>query len=360
MRVKIQPFIRPALNVCLLFFLMQLTLSNTRNLVMAYPQDAFLLYLHAIAFNSITVSAIAFNNLYLIPQLLFRKKKVVLYLLCLLAVLLLTTTAGSAYLQHLFATYPRAVLSDFTILALEFSAAGDVFLERHFAALFPTFSYVLIFGLSFMLRHLYTSNKKLRLSNEAQLKAELSLLKAQVNPHFLFNMMNSIYSQTLNKSDDAPVTILKLSEILRYNLYESSGPSVPLSKELYMIRTYVELELIRLHNPEKVRFELKMQDAERNIAPMLLLPIVENAFKHGMGSNIAQGFVHIYAADEPDCFTFECTNNYNQMLTKSEHSGLGLVNLRKRLQLIYPKQHRLEIDVTDTLFTVRLNIEFYS
>jgi two-component system LytT family sensor kinase len=360
MRIKIQPFIRAVLNVCLLLFLAQLTLSNTKNLVMAYPQDASLLYLHAIAFNAITVLAIAFNNLYLIPQFLFKRKKVALYLLCLLVLLLLAIITGSAYLQYLFAAYPPAVLSDFTILAMEFYAAGDVFLERHLVALFPTLSYVLIFGLAFILRHLYTSNKKLRLSKEAQLKAELSLLKAQVNPHFLFNMMNSIYSQALTKSDDAPATILKLSEILRYNLYESSGASVPLSKELQMIQTYLELEHIRLENPEKVSFEQQVEDAERSIAPMLLLPIVENAFKHGMGSNIAQGFIHIYAADEPDCFTFECINNYKQKLTKSEHSGLGLENLRRRLQLIYPNRHSLDLDVTDTLFTVRLNIKFNS
>jgi two-component system LytT family sensor kinase len=360
MRIKIQPFIRPVLNVCLLLFLAQLTLSNTKNLVMAYPQDASLLYLHAIAFNAITVLAIAFNNLYLIPQFLFKRKNVALYLLCLLVLLLLAIIAGSAYLQYLFAAYPPAVLSDFTILAMEFYAAGDVFLERHLVALFPTLSYVLLFGLAFILRHLYTSNKKLRLSKEAQLKAELSLLKAQVNPHFLFNMMNSIYSQALTKSDDAPATILKLSEILRYNLYESSGASVPLSKELQMIQTYLELEHIRLENPEKVSFEQQVEDAERSIAPMLLLPIVENAFKHGMGSNIAQGFIHIYASDEPDCFTFECINNYKQKLTKSEHSGLGLENLRRRLQLIYPNRHSLDLDVTDTLFTVRLNIKFNS
>src|SRR5690606_39071367 len=119
MRIKIQPFIRAVLNVCLLLFLAQLTLSNTKNLVMAYPQDASLLYLHAIAFNAITVLAIAFNNLYLIPQFLFKRKKVALYLLCLLVLLLLAIIAGSAYLQYLYAAYPPAVLSDFTILAME-------------------------------------------------------------------------------------------------------------------------------------------------------------------------------------------------------------------------------------------------
>lgn len=280
-----------------------------------------------------------------------------LYFVALAFLIITTTIAGSIYLQYLFAAYPKSELGNFTIFAIDFRAKNNSFIEHYFIAFVHSFLFIAGFATAFIIRYLFLSNKNLQLTKEEQLKAELSLLKAQVNPHFLFNMMNSIYSLSLNKSDEAPEIILKLSEILRYNLYETANHFVLLSKELHITQTYLALEAVRLDNPQKISFQNDVQSRDIVIAPMLILPIVENAFKHGIDSDIAQGFITMKAYDSPEHFTFECSNNYKKKDPKIESSGLGLDNLRRRLQLIYPGKHTLKINQTDTTFDVVLQIK---
>ena len=336
--------------------IMFFTLSNTQTLVLANPKDAIGLYVHTIVFSSIVFLAIGINNLYFIPQLLFNKKRI-LYFVGLAFLIITATVTSSIYLRYLFATYPNSELGTFTIFAIDFQIKNNPFIEYYFVTFVHTLLFLTGYAIASIIRHLYIRNKKLQLTKEEQLKAELSLLKAQVNPHFLFNMMNSIYSLSLNKSDDAPETILKLSQILRYNLYETAAHFVLLSKELQIIQTYLELEYIRLDNPEKITFEDNVRSRDIMITPMLLLPIVENAFKHGLDSNISQGFINIKAYDNAAYFIFECINNYKKKDKTREGSGLGLDNLRRRLQLIYPGKHILKINKTDTVFEVILQIK---
>lgn len=348
--------LRTGLHMGMIALIMFFTLSNTQTLVVSHPEAAIFLYMHTILFNGIVFAAIAINNRYLIPQLLFRKKRA-LYVACLILLILAATITGSMYLRCLFAAYPGSELGNFTILAIDFQMKSSPLLEQYFLTLVPTLVFITGFAVAFIIRHLYIRNKNLQLSKEEQLKAELSLLKAQMNPHFLFNMMNSIYALSLNKSGDAPETILKLSEILRYNLYETAAHFVLLSKELHILQTYLELESIRLEHPEKITLQNEVRSGDIMIAPMLILPIVENAFKHGIDSDIAQGFIRMKAYERPVWFIFECSNHYKKKDGKSEHSGLGLDNLHRRLQLLYPGNHSLKINKTDTTFEVVLQIK---
>lgn len=347
--------LRIGLNIGMIALIMFFTLANTQTLISTNPKDAIGLYIHTILFNGIVFLAIGINNLYLIPQLLFDKKRI-LYFVSLVFLVITATITSSIYLRYLFAAYPHSELGNFTIFAIDIQVENNPFIEDYFITFVHTLLFLTGYTIASIIRHLYIRNKNLKLTKEEQLKAELSLLKAQVNPHFLFNMMNSIYSLSLNKSDDAPETILKLSQILRYNLYETAAQFVLLSKELHIIQTYLELEYIRLDNPEKITLENKVQSRDIMITPMLLLPIVENAFKHGIDSNISQGFINIKAYDSSAYFIFECSNNYKKKDKTSEGSGLGLDNLRRRLQLIYPGKHALKINKTDTTFEVILQI----
>lgn len=348
--------LRAGLNIGMIALIMFFTLSNTRTLVLSHPEDAIRLYGHTILFHGIFFLAIAVNNHYLVPQLLFRKKKSV-YFAAFAFLIVTTTIISSSYLRYLFATYRDSEMGHFTILAIDLQADSSPFLEHYFITFVPTLVFLAGFAIACITRHLYTRNKHLQLRKEEQLKAELSLLKAQVNPHFLFNMMNSIYSLSLNKSDEAPEVILKLSEILRYNLYETAAPFVLLSKELHILQTYLELESIRTERAEKITLRNEVRSGDIMIAPMLILPIVENAFKHGMDSAIAQGFLHLRTYDSATHFMFECSNNYKKKDRASGSSGLGLENLRRRLQLLYPGKHDLKITRTDSTFDVILQIK---
>jgi two-component system LytT family sensor kinase len=348
--------IRVAVNIGMLLLLLIFTLQNTSSLLTFYPESATTLYIHSLLFNSLVLLAIAIHNLYLIPQLLFKKRKI-LYCCSFLLLLLLTTIASSAYMQYLLAHYPESDLNHFSVFAIEFVLIHTPFIAYYSLAFVHVLFYIMLFGIPNIIRRLYTHNKTLQLSKSEQLKAELQVLKAQINPHFLFNMMNSIYALSLKKSDDTPEVILKLSEIIRYNLYETNVPAVLLTKELHIIENYIALECIRLNYPEKIKWENRLSAQDMMISPMLLLPIVENAFKHGIDSNTAQGYIHMKAYNNAEAFIFECANNYKKKNNISTHSGLGLSNLKRRLQLIYPEKHHLYIQQTDTTFEIRLEIK---
>lgn len=182
-----------------------------------------------------------------------------------------------------------------------------------------------------------------------QLLTELSLLKMQVNPHFLFNTLNNIYSLASQKSDRAPEAVLRLSEIMRYMLYESSADAVPLSKELNHLRSFLDLQRLRLpaNGADAIVFSTAgiSADVAYPIAPMLLQPLVENAFKHGdltarpavvieLGLD-AQGVLHFAVQN--------ATAPAAPGPALEQPGGVGLVNLRRRLELLYPERHHLHI-----------------
>lgn len=190
------------------------------------------------------------------------------------------------------------------------------------------------------------------------LSSELQLLRSQIHPHFLFNVLNSLYALTLQKSDLAPGMVLKLSEILRYILYECSEPTVPLEKELNYLQNYIDLEKMR----QGTRTEIDMQvtgDAQgRTIEPMLFLPFVENCFKHGANGNVAGAFVHIRFEINGQNLVFRAENSRTQTTATTDVTGgIGLANVRRRLELLYPGQHKLHIKEQETSYSITLSLE---
>jgi len=196
---------------------------------------------------------------------------------------------------------------------------------------------------------------ELILQNQA---SELALLRSQVNPHFLFNTLNNIYSLVYQKSEDAPAALMKLSSIMRYMLYDATTDKVLLEKEIDYLQSFIELQKLRLRRQDCIALEITGSANGRTIAPMLLIPFVENAFKHG--SKLATGpNIKIHLAIEPQKIIFEVMNSLKKNTTgaKDLTGGIGLNNIRRRLDLLYPGKHTLEIREDDNVFHIKLILE---
>jgi two-component system LytT family sensor kinase len=204
-----------------------------------------------------------------------------------------------------------------------------------------------------------SKNKELQnkiLATQLQIKEqELSYLKMQIHPHFLFNTLNTIYGFALKQSKQTPDIILKLSNLLDYILYQINKPKVSLKEEVMHIKEYIELEKIRFEDTLKVSFNTNNIDEEKQIAPMLMIPFVENAFKHG---HIKDGFLNvdidIKLSDNQLYFSIKNTVLPDEK--DNNNAGIGLENLRKRLELHYPENHELKQETKDNWYIVNLSI----
>lgn len=187
---------------------------------------------------------------------------------------------------------------------------------------------------------------------------ELSALKAQINPHFLFNNLNTIYSMAVQKDEKTKDVILQLSDFLRYVLYDTSSNFIPLEKEVEIIRTYVELQKARL-NPEinTVILTTEGNFASQQIAPLLLLPLAENCFKHGTGKDKGVIQIHIGLKGKQLHFTTENPVALREKSVEAELGGIGINNVEKRLNLIYPNRHTLKFGEKEGVFSVEMKIE---
>jgi len=205
----------------------------------------------------------------------------------------------------------------------------------------------------------YSNEKERKEMENQKLSAELSFLKSQINPHFFFNTLNSIYSLAIQKSDKTPEAIVKLSELMRYIIYESDKNLVSLKKELEYIKNYVELQQLRLMSNVKVTYDIQgVAYSDIMIEPLLFLPFIENAFKHGIDST-RKCEIKIKFVIASDLLVFIVENPIVKQSKRqsSESSGIGLVNSKKRLQLLYQDRHELKVTQTDEFFEVELAIK---
>ena len=191
---------------------------------------------------------------------------------------------------------------------------------------------------------LMDARNKLSLLEKEHTMSALEALKGQINPHFLFNSLNTLYSLVLKKSEKAPELILKLSGFLRYILYETSGGFVDLDKEISYMQDYVELQKLRSGEQASINFRVKGRAEGKKIAPLLFLPLVENSFKHGIKGGTGLTFVDILWSIEERVLEFTTRNNkgFADVPVMNEYHGIGLSNLRKRLEYLYPGNFTLE------------------
>lgn len=200
------------------------------------------------------------------------------------------------------------------------------------------------------------SEKRVILSEADKAQAELSFFKAQINPHFLFNTLNNIYSLAISNSEHTAPSILKLSKMMRYITEEATENFVPLEDEIICLENYVDLQRLRLNAKTKVDFNVKGSFVNKKIAPLILMTFVENAFKYGV-SNRYENLIEINVDVTEKTILFFCKNTIFQTNVQNERKGIGIANTQKRLDFLYPNRYEFKINQQEKIFEVNLELQ---
>ena len=200
----------------------------------------------------------------------------------------------------------------------------------------------------------FTSDKKKEQRATAKSEAELSFLRSQINPHFLFNMLNYLHTEAYVKDEKLADSILQLSDLLRYSTQKSNKLGAKLEDEIYHLKNYIQLYKKRFGDKCYVQYEQTGESGTKRVEPLLFIPFVENAFKHGIYTQ-AESPIKINVDVEKDVVKFSCSNKINRS-QKDKGSGIGLENVRQRLELLYPNKHELSTDKKNDRFSVKLSI----
>lgn len=282
------------------------------------------------------------TNYLLIPQFLY-KKKYILFGIC-FVVLIFVFSIIKLYIE-------------IDLMQLRAFNIWDRFKVRVYDNIIPHFLLVST-GAAFKLLMDYAKAQR-RLGDMAKEKAEteLNFLKSQINPHFLFNSLNSIYFLIDKKNTDARQTLLQFSDMLRYQLYDCNSSTIAIEKEVRFLEDYIKLQSLRKDQHYEVAVNVDNTVKGFSITPLLLIPLVENAFKHISHHHDARNFVHVDLKRMNGTFTFTVENSKDDHQRTTEPAGgIGLVNVKRRLELLYPGKHELSIDNSETKFKVALNI----
>ncbi|MFC4635172.1 sensor histidine kinase [Dokdonia ponticola] len=201
-------------------------------------------------------------------------------------------------------------------------------------------------------------NKTLKLENQ-HIQTQLSSLRSQINPHFLFNSLNVIYAMALEKEAHITNAIVELSDVLRYVIYDSDTERVSIKDEIKLLQNYISFQKYRVQTPDSVYFDITIENENFKIYPMLLLPLLENSYKHGITNNHSPEKIRIHLSQHKHQFRFEISNRIHPNVKNTldnAYSGVGLENLKNNLLLVYPKQHTFTIDNTTDTFKVTIEI----
>jgi len=297
----------------------------------------------------ITIANTYFFIYYLIPKYLIRKnyKLFVLYGIY--------TLIGTAYLLSIIMFFGYIYMSE-----LDFKKMPPLSRSLPFI-LISVYLVVMVVSAFKLVKHNYLSlekNKTLEnkfLQTQLQLKEEeLKFLKMQIHPHFLFNTLNTLYGFALKKADETPEMILKLSNLLDYILYQIDKPKVLLLEEINHIKDYIDLEKMRFHDTLEVNLNIENYDKTFQIAPMLLMPFVENSFKHG---NLINGMLKIDIDIKTNQNILDFTIDNSFIENEISQKGIGLENIKKRLEMLYSNQYELKVEALKTNFIVHLKLK---
>ena len=208
-----------------------------------------------------------------------------------------------------------------------------------------------------LMKYWYVKEQRNLQLQKENVASQLQLLKAQVHPHFLFNTLNNIYSHTQNTAPVAAHLISGLSDILRFILYESDQPVVPLSREIKLMQDYISLEQVRYGNKLDLHIDLPEKTNDLYISPLLMLPLIENCFKHGASTMLEQPWISLQVIVTGKQLQLKLLNGKTNEHAKQDHSGIGIQNVQKRLALLYPGKHELVITNEEDVFIVNLKME---
>jgi len=232
--------------------------------------------------------------------------------------------------------------------------------EYLFTVYFPSvYTIAFLMLIVYSVRRRANQIRRIELLEKEKATNELKFLRAQMQPHFLFNTLNNLYALTLAKSDLAPEVVLKLSEILDFILYQSNQSEIPIEKEIELIQGFIDLESLRYGDLIQVTFNHQVDVTSTKVSPLILLPFVENAFKHGTSGNLEDPTIRIDLKVANNQLTFSVFNNKPKASDQKRdalHGGIGIKNLRRQLELNYPQKHTLEIQETETNYNIELTL----
>ena len=290
-----------------------------------------------------------FNIYYLIPKFLPKKYLQYIVIICLG---IFAAIGMRILLEGWFDISPNQTLTNSQYMLELF--IGEVYVQGFVTA----FKFLLDWG---------KNQRKMRMLEKANFKTELDFLRSQVQPHFFFNTLNNLYSLTLDKSDLAPETVLKLSELMSYVIYDGKQKKVHLSKEIAYIRNYLELERLRFGNKLKTSLNVNGTVHKHEVAPLLLLPFIENSFKHGTTDGVGEMNIDITLDVHNNDVEFTVKNKkYDNLNAPAPnpyqhigYNGVGIENIKRRLKLIYGQKYQLDISDNSDHYTVKLKIPTY-
>lgn len=342
---------RFALNCYFWLFLLGLKLSDADDQTAYSP----LFYNAMMVFYMLFFALISYvNNFILLPKLLFQKKRLH-YFISVFVLLFVVSFVYTFLMKWLPMVIPG--FDSMQVSIIMSPVTDDMSFTGVLADIQTYFLIMVVWTIIFTLLGFYHhTSQKVQSMQEALNKhreAELHFLKNQIHPHFLFNTLNNLYALSLKKSDEAPEAILKLSSILRYMLYDADVPLVSFDKEREIMQAYIDIELLRIPDSPHLHFSITA-DKPYVIPPLIWLPVLENVFKHSrqvdtlevdFTFSIQQHKLHLY-----------CKNNYTPKPETAAVGGIGLSNLKKRLELLYPQQHQLDILSTENYFIIEVKI----
>jgi sensor histidine kinase YesM len=304
-----------------------------------YSQTLFLVSLLL----PVTITTSYFLNYYLLPRYLM-KERYGLFLIYFIYLLI-----GSLCLEMLIVTFTFLIMAERKIAEMS-PASIDMFVVL--AALLMI---VFLGGAIKLLLHWRNSKEDYQKLMREKVEVELRFLKTQLHPHFLFNTLNNLYYLALEKSDKTPSAILALSELLDYVLHDTKATFVPLEKELKQVENYIALESLRYQDRLSVDVKVRGDLKQKRIAPMMLITLVENSFKHGVTQTIDKAWITLDVISDGEKITVEIKNSVTSK-TKEVSSGLGLKNLRSQLSLLYDNRSQMKIDAHENSFAVKLEL----
>lgn len=291
----------------------------------------------------VAITTVYTFNYHLIPNILLKSKKrkffafafvtivMFFYIQLLLTLLLVVKQLSDGY--HLFPEMLDIVMLFFNLFFVVFIAIAIKFYKRWNEKDFQ--------------------EQKMQ---KEKVEAELQMLKTQINPHFLFNTLNSIYVLAMKQSEQTANTVMKLSDILDYILYRIDTPKIAIANEIKIVENYIELEKIRFSNRVDLNFTTDLKSQDIQIPPMLIIPFIENAFKHGVAKSIEKSWIKISIEETKGGLNILVANSKTQSKVEDKTGGIGLINVKKRLSLLYKEKYELNIFEKQMQYTVSLSI----
>lgn len=304
----------------------------------------FFNYLSDVIIRNFLLALICYLNIYYFFPKFFRPSKYALYVLSIAGSLVFYTAVKNAYDIFLYGY----ILQD--------HARQQYFYNTYYN--FSIALFYLIFSLTLDLsRKWYKQQLLLQQTQMEKLTTELNYLKAQMNPHFLFNSINSIFFQIDKSNHKARESLQIFSDMLRYQLYECTEPEIPIEKEIAYLESYVSLQRLRKDEKDLISFTAEPSASNYSIPPLLLIPFVENAFKHGSSTNGHTGFINIKLKCEDQFMMLDVENSINNEEKANSQGGIGLKNVKRRLELLYQDRHQLIVEKKGDKFLVHLKIQ---